>query len=66
MGLLERKFERELARRDMYIRRRRALLWTPLALVGAALLVWQVTSDMPIPLLVYVGMLLCLPWVVDC
>jgi hypothetical protein len=60
-----REYDRKLARRDMYRRRRQALLWRPLATVGAVLLVWQVTSDIPIPVLVYLGILMLVPTVVD-
>lgn len=52
-------------RPSVYVRRRRAWLWRPLAAVGAVLLVWQVTSWEPIPLLVALGILMCLPWVAD-
>jgi hypothetical protein len=53
-------------RRQMYIRRRRALLWTPLACIGAVLLVQQVTADIPVPLFVFIGIGMLLPWVADC
>jgi hypothetical protein len=63
--MAEREHERKERARLVRVKRRRWLLWTPLALVGAVLLVWQLTSDMPIPLLVYVGIVMLLPTVVD-
>jgi hypothetical protein len=63
---------RSLTRRDetrrvsVYTRRRRAWLWRPLLAVGAVLVVTQITADNPVYLLVWVGIGLCLPWVVDC
>lgn len=62
----EKQQRQEAARRNLAMRRRRALLWTPLALAGVALLVWQVTSNVPIPALVFVGIFAVLPWIVDC
>lgn len=61
----ERAIERQWAREDMHRRRRQALLWRPLACVGAVLIIWQVTSDIPIPLLVWLGIAMVLPTVVD-
>lgn len=54
-----------MSRHDMYVQRRRWLLWTPLALVGAVLVIWQVTSWEPTPVLLYAGIAMLLPWVVD-
>lgn len=54
------------ARRRMHAARRRFWLWWPLAIAGAGLLVSQVTSDLPVPALVIVGILMCLPVIVDC
>lgn len=62
-SLMRRDYNKEVS---VYIRRRRAWLWRPALVTGAALLAWQITSDIPTPALVYTGMLLCLPWVVDC
>lgn len=56
----------ETRRVSVYTRRRRAWLWRPALLVGAALLTWQITADMPTPALVWFGIALVLPWVVDC
>lgn len=53
-------------RRQMYVRRRRAWLWRPLALLGAALITLQITSWEPSTALLIVGFLMCLPWVGDC
>jgi bacteriorhodopsin len=57
--------ERREERRLMYVRRRRWLLWTPLAVCGVVLLAWQLTSAWPIPLVVYVAAAMCLPLAVD-
>lgn len=57
---------RKEARRQLYVRRRRAWLWRPLASAGAAMLLWQVTSGIPTPALVFVGLFMVLPWIVDC
>lgn len=66
MGATEREFERKLAREDMFRRRRRWLLWTPLAAAGAVLIVWQVTLWEPSLPLLLLGLTMCLPWVADC
>jgi hypothetical protein len=55
----------ETRRVSVYTRRRRAWLWRPALLMGAALLAWQITSATPIPLLIFIGIALVLPWVVD-
>lgn len=57
--------ERDEERRFMFVRRRRWLLWTPLAALGAALLIWQVTLWEPSLALLLVGIAMCLPWVCD-
>lgn len=61
----QREQERKARRRQMYVRRRRYLLWYPLACVGAVLLAWQLTSAWPIPIVVYVAAAMCIPLAVD-
>jgi uncharacterized membrane protein len=56
---------REEDKQQLYILRRRAWLWRPLAAAGSALLVWQITSWDPFTPLVSLGILMCLPWVCD-
>lgn len=62
---MNRLAERKEERRQMYVRRRRRWLWNPLCLVGAVLVIWQVTSWTPTPVLLYLGGLMLIPWVVD-
>lgn len=62
----ERRQRQQAARRRMYAARRRFWLWWPLAIAGAGLLVSQVTSDVPVPALVFVGLFMIIPVIVDC
>jgi hypothetical protein len=64
-GYVEIQFQRKEERRLMYVHRRRAWLWRPLAALGAVLLVAQITANVPVPALVFIGIGMCLPWVAD-
>lgn len=64
-GALDRAMDRKEARRLMFVKRRRAWLWRPMLAVGAALLAIEIPASVPVPALVFLGIGLCLPWVVD-
>lgn len=55
----------EEQRLTVYERRRKLWLWTPLCALGAALIVWQCTTWEPTPVLVGLGVLMCIPWVAE-
>lgn len=74
LGSIERRarYERRCSahRREVWLARRRAhrrrlAVFTPLALAGLVVLVWQLTAATPAPVLVGIGMAALLPLLVE-
>lgn len=63
-GELSRRYRELIAAREASHRKRLRLV-TPLAVIGLAILVVQITSDIPVPALVLLGMALVIPAMVE-
>lgn len=54
-----------ISHQPVHVQRRCWLLWTPLALIGLAILAWQITTWEPSWVLIALGIALTIPRVAD-